>query len=115
MIYNYARKLRATLMRQTIGDSEGAVMTGQHIWHIKVHRVGQAEPERADPQLDRRREPVLGEVIQVVVKRESVRAKVASFHKSVSGSTATYEIDAVEEHGGKPPGHREADKDEDDF
>jgi hypothetical protein len=50
-----------------------------------------------------------------VVKRESVRAKVASFHKSVSGSTATYEIDAVEEHGGKPPGHREADKDEDDF
>jgi hypothetical protein len=72
-------------------------MTGQHIWHIKVRRIGKAEPERAEPQLDRDREPVLGEVIGVGVKRERVRAKVASFHKSVSGSTTTFEIDVVEE------------------
>jgi hypothetical protein len=87
-------------------------MPGQHIWHIKVRRTGQAEPERAEPQLDRRREPVLGEVIEVAGKREKVRAKVASFHKSVSGSTTTCEIDAVEVHGGNPPGHREADEDD---
>jgi hypothetical protein len=87
-------------------------MPGQHIWHIKVRRVGQAEAEMAEPQLDRGREPVPGEVIKVAVKSESVQAKVASFHKSVSGSTATYEIDAVEEHGGNLPGHREADEDD---
>jgi len=88
-------------------------MPGQHIWHIKVRRTGQAEPEIAEPQLDRRHAPVQGEVIDVSVKRKSVRAKIVAFNTSTSGSTATYSIQAVEEHEGGLPGHRE--DDEDDF
>jgi hypothetical protein len=89
-----------------------ALMPGQHIWHIKVRRAGRAEAETAEPQLDRRLEPVPDEVIEVTVQRERVQAKVASFHKSVSGSTTTYEIDAVEVGDGNLPGHREADEDD---
>jgi hypothetical protein len=87
-------------------------MPGQHIWHIKVRRTGQAEPERAEPQLDRGREPVLGEVIKVTVKSESVHAKIANFNTSTSGSTFTYAIEAVEEGDGNLPGHREVDEDD---
>jgi hypothetical protein len=87
-------------------------MPGQHIWHVKVRRTGQAEPEIAEPQLDRGRAPVQGEVIDVSVKRKSVRAKIVAFNTSTSGSTATYSIQAVEEHEGNPPGGEE---DEDDF
>ena len=91
-------------------------MPGQHIWHIwhiKVRRTGQAEPEIAEPQLDRSRAPVQGEVIDVSVKPKSVRAKIVAFNTSTSGSTATYSIQAVEEYEGSLPGHRE--DDEDDF
>ena len=87
-------------------------MPGQHIWHIKVRRTGQADPEIAEPQLYRGRAPVQGEVIDVSVKRKSVRAKIVAFNTSTSGLTATYTIQAVEEHEGKPPGHREADEDD---
>jgi hypothetical protein len=87
-------------------------MTGQHIWHIKVRRTGQAEFELAEPQLDHRRAPVDGEVIEVAIKRKSIRAKIVAFNTSTSGSTATYSIQAVEEHDGNPPGHREADEDD---
>lgn len=63
--------------------------------------------------MDRGREPVPGEVIVVVTRHERVRAKVASFYKSTSGSTTTCEIDvAEEEDDGNPPGHREADEDD---
>jgi hypothetical protein len=88
------------------------VMTGQHIWHIKVRRTGQAEAEIAEIQLDRRRPPAHDEVIDVSVKRKSVRAKIVAFNTSTSGSTATYSIQAVEEHEGNLPGHREADEDD---
>jgi hypothetical protein len=83
-------------------------MPGQHIWHIKARRVGQADYEIAEIQLDRRRAPVHGEVIDVVVKRESIRAKVVSFNESTSGSTTTYTVLATEEDDGNPPDHREA-------
>ena len=61
-------------------------MPGQHIWHVKVRRTGQAEPEIAEPQLDRGRAPVQGEVIDVSVKRKSVRAKIVAFNTSTSGN-----------------------------
>ena len=75
-------------------------MTGQHIWHIKVRNDGQADYEIAEIQLDRRRPPVQGEFIDVSVKRRSVRAKIATFNTSTSGSTSTYTIEAVEEDDG---------------
>jgi hypothetical protein len=87
-------------------------MTGQHIWHIKVRRTGEAEAEIADIQLHRRSPPVLGEVIDVSVKRKGVRAKIVTFNTSTSGSTSTYTIESVEEDGGNLPGHREADEDD---
>jgi hypothetical protein len=74
--------------------------------------VGQAEAEIAEVQLDRRRAPVHGEVIDVSVKRKAVRAKIVAFNTSTSGSTSTYTIEAVEEDDGNPPGHREADEDD---
>ena len=49
-----------------------------------------------------------GEVIDVVVKRESVRTKIVSFNKSNSGSTSTYTVLAAEEDDGNSPGYREA-------
>src|SRR6266403_1962402 len=51
-----ARPCRAKLMKTNLGSK--ATMTGQHIWHIKVRRTGQAEAEIAEIQLDRRRAPV---------------------------------------------------------
>jgi hypothetical protein len=85
-----------------------ATMPGQHIWHIKVRRVGQADYEIADIRLDQRRAPVQGEFIDAVVNRDGVRAKIVAFNKSASGTTATYEILAAEEDDGNPRGHREA-------
>jgi hypothetical protein len=87
-------------------------MTGQHIWHIKVRRTGEAEAEIADIQLHPRHPPVLGEVIDVSVKRKGIRAKIVAFNTSTSGSTSTYTIEAAEEDGGNLPGHREADGDD---
>jgi hypothetical protein len=68
-------------------------MNGRHIWHITVRRIGKADYETADSQLDRRRAPVNGEVIDVVMKGERIRAKVASFNTSQSGSTITIRSD----------------------
>jgi hypothetical protein len=83
-------------------------MPSQHIWHIKVRRVGQADFEIAEIQLARRAPPAQGEFIDVAVNREHMRAKVVAFNKKISGSTATYEVLAAEEDDGNPPGHREA-------
>jgi hypothetical protein len=77
-------------------------MPGQHIWHIKVRRVGQADYEIAEIQLDRRRAPVQGEFIDVVVNREQMRAKVVALHKSASG-TSTHTVLAIEVDDGNPP------------
>jgi hypothetical protein len=87
-------------------------MPGQHIWHIKVRRVGQADYEIAEIQLDRRRAPVQGEFIDVVVNRKQMRARIVGSNKSASGSTNTYTILAAEEDDDNPPGHREADEDD---
>jgi hypothetical protein len=83
-------------------------MPGQHIWHIKVRRVGQADYEIAEIRLDRRRPPVQGEFINVVVNREHLRAKVVAFHNSASGSSSTHTVLAAEEDDANPPRHREA-------
>ena len=80
----------------------------QHIWHIKVRKVGQADYEIADIRLDQRRAPVQGEAIAAVVNREKVHIKIVSFNTSHSGSTATHTILADELDDGNPPGHREA-------
>jgi hypothetical protein len=87
-------------------------MPGQHIWRIKVRRTGQAEAEIAEPQLDRGRGPVHGEIIDASAKRKSVRAKIVAFSTSTSVSTVTYSIQAVEEHDGNRPRHCEADEDD---
>jgi hypothetical protein len=87
-------------------------MPGQHIWHIKVRRAGQADYELAEIQMDRRRPPEVGEFIDVVVNREFIRARIVALNKSASGSTSTYTIEAVEEDHGNLPGHREADEDD---
>jgi len=97
-------------MKTNLGSK--ATMTGQHIWHIKVRRTGQAEAEIAEIQLDRRRAPVQGEVIDVSVKRKSIRATIVAFNTSTSGSTSAYTIEAVEKDDGNLPGHREADEDD---
>jgi hypothetical protein len=80
----------------------------QHIWHIKVRRLGSADYEIADIRLDQRRGPVHGEAIGAVVNREKLHVKIGSFNTSESGSTATHIILADELDDGNPPGHREA-------
>jgi hypothetical protein len=80
----------------------------QHIWHIKVRRLGSADYEIADIRLDQRRGPVHGEAIAAVVNRETVHVKIVSFNTSQSRSTATYIILADELDDGNPRGHREA-------
>lgn len=82
----------------------------QHIWHIKVRRIGQADYDIADIRLDQRGAPVLGESIEAAVNRERIRVKIRSFNTSASasGSTATHVILADEIDDGNPPGHREA-------
>jgi hypothetical protein len=84
----------------------------QHIWHIKVRRLGSADYEIADIRLNQRRGPVHGEAIAAVVNREKVHVKLVSFNASESGSTATHIILADELDDGNPPGHREADEDD---
>ncbi len=78
-------------------------------FHIKVRGVGQAEAEIAEIQLDRRRAPKRGEVIDLSVKRKDIRAKIVAFNTPTSGSTSTYTIEAVEEY---LRGHREAGEDD---
>ena len=80
----------------------------QHIWHIKVRRLGGPDHEIADIRLDQRRAPVKGESFDAAVKLERVHVKVGSFNTSTSGSTATHIILADEIDDGNPPGHREA-------
>jgi hypothetical protein len=82
----------------------------QHIWHIKVRRIGQADHEIADIRLDQRRAPVQGEAIAAVVNRKKVHVKIVSFNTSEFGSKVTYKILADEIDDGNPPGHREATK-----
>jgi hypothetical protein len=83
-------------------------MHGQHIWHIKVRRLGRTDHEIADIRLDQPRAPVQGETLDAAVNRETVRVKIVSFNTSTSGSTATHKILADEIDGGNPPDHREA-------
>jgi len=52
-------------------------------------------------------------VIEVAVGAKLIRAKIVHIHRSLSGSTGTFEIDAEQiEDRGKRPGHREADEDD---
>jgi hypothetical protein len=99
-------------------------MSGQHIWRIRVRRVGEADFQMVDIQLHRRRAPVSGEVIDAmldIAKGKSIRARISTFHEFGSGGTTAYEfhelgsggttayeIYAVEEDDGDPPRHREA-------
>jgi hypothetical protein len=78
-------------------------MHGQHIWHIKVRRIGRADYD--ETQFKHRTAPVQGEFI--AMKGMGIRAKIVAFNESVSGSTATYEIQAVQDDG-NPPDHHEA-------
>lgn len=90
-------------------------MPGQHIWRIKVRKLGEADFEIAENRPDQWRGPEMDEVIDVIVhpeetapRRKSVCAKIVSFHKSSADGTTTWEINAVEQDDGNPPGHREA-------
>jgi hypothetical protein len=81
-------------------------MPGQHIWRVRVRRVGEADFQIADIQLHRRRAPVSGEMIDAMLNRDdmakgkSIRARITNFHEF--GGTTAYEIYAVEEDDGKP-------------
>jgi hypothetical protein len=51
--------------------------------------------------------------VEVAVGAKLIRAKIVHIHRSLSGSTGTFEIDAEQiEDRGKRPGHREADEDD---
>jgi hypothetical protein len=80
----------------------------QHIWHIKVRRLGRADHEIADIRLDQPRAPIQGETFDAAVTREKVRVKIGFFNTSTSGSTATHKILADEIDNGNLPGYREA-------
>ncbi len=70
-------------------------MTDMKIWQIKTRKAGQADFEIAEIQHNRR-EPVLGEVIDVAVKRKGVRAKIVRVHAPPPGLAGTFYIDAEE-------------------
>jgi hypothetical protein len=89
-------------------------MPGQHIWHVKVRRFGQADCEIAEIRMDQWRAPVQGESIDVLAYRESIRtrenirAKIVSFDTSPCDSKTRYTILATQEDDGNPPGYRVA-------
>jgi hypothetical protein len=70
-------------------------MTGMKIWQIKTRKADQADFEMAEIQHNRR-EPVLGEVIDVAVKRKGVRAKIVRGHAPPPGLAGTFYVDAEE-------------------
>jgi hypothetical protein len=87
-------------------------MSGQNIWHIKIRKLGEAEYKFAETQ-HKPREPRGREVIELEIGGKLVRAKIATFHGSHSGSTGTFEINADEiKDDGTPLGHRDADEDD---
>jgi len=87
-------------------------MPGQHIWHIKTRKPGEAEFKSVETQ-HRSGEPQQGDVIEVAVGAKLIRAKIVHIHRSTSGSTGTFEIDAEQiEDRGKRPGHREGGEDD---
>ena len=87
-------------------------MPGQHIWHIKTRRPGEAEFQFAQTQ-HQPRKPLDHEVIKVEIGGRIVSAKIITIHGSHSGSTGTFEISAEQiEDDSNLPGHREADEDD---
>jgi hypothetical protein len=71
-------------------------MRSLHIWRIKIRR-GNAEPQVAQSQIDRGREPVSGEAIEVVLGSEKVRAVIEdAIHTDFSGDTFTHFFVATE-------------------
>jgi hypothetical protein len=70
-------------------------MTGQHIWHIKIRKLGGAEYKFAETH-HHSRKPRDREVIEFEIDGKLVRAKIMTFHGSHSGSTGTFEINADE-------------------
>jgi hypothetical protein len=87
-------------------------MARSNIWHIKTRKPGSAEFKSVETQ-HRSREPQQGDVIEVAVCAKLIQAKIVHIHRSLSGSTGTFEIDAEQiENRGKRPGHREADEDD---
>jgi hypothetical protein len=87
-------------------------MARSNIWHIKTRKPGETEYKSVETQ-HQSREPRQGEVIEVAVGAKLIRAKIVHIHRSLSGSTGTFEIDAEQiEDRGKRPGHREADEDD---
>jgi len=87
-------------------------MARMHIWHIKTRKPGEPEFKSVETQ-HRSREPQQGDVIEVAVSAKLIRAKIVHIHRSLSGSTGTFEIDAEQmEDRGERPGHREADEDD---
>jgi hypothetical protein len=82
-------------------------MTGQHIWHIKIRKLGGAEYKFAETQ-HHSREPRDRDVIELEIGgKKLVRAKIMNIHGSHSGSTGTFEINADEiKDDGTPLGHR---------
>lgn len=87
-------------------------MPGQHIWYIRTRKPGETEFKSVETQ-HQSREPQQGDVIEVAVGAKLIRAKIVHIHRSMSGSTGTFEIDAEQvEDRGKRPGHREADEDD---
>ena len=87
-------------------------MPGQHIWHVKIRKRGETKFKPVETQ-HRSREPQQDDVIEVAVGAKLIRAKIVHFHRSMSGSTGAFEINAEQiEDRGKRPGHREADEDD---
>jgi hypothetical protein len=82
-------------------------MIDQHIWRIKLRKLGQDDYEVAEIHMGRPDAPTRGEVLGLVVERKIVRARIVDFKQSPTGPLA-YEILAAEEDDGNPPGHREA-------
>ena len=87
-------------------------MPGQHIWHIKIRRLGEADYKFAATQ-HHPRKPDDHQDIALEIGGKLVRAKIATFHSSYSGSTGTFEINADQiEDDGTPLGHRLAEEDD---
>jgi hypothetical protein len=87
-------------------------MPGQHIWHIKIRKLGGAEHKFAGTQ-HHPREPRDREVIELEIGGKLVRAKIVTIHGSYSGSTGTFEINADEIKDDRTTlGFREADEDD---
>jgi len=74
----------------------------EYTWQIKLRMLGEKEHEIADIRLQQRTAPVVGDLIDVVVKRKAISARIVQVHKPRRGVEGRYVVSADQVEAPKP-------------